>query len=224
MAFERKQDETATQISRRKFLKDSGLLLGGAGLGSIFMLNSCKDSPASESTVTQNNTITITLPNDGGSEGTTNASTIALAINNHNYTIETKNSTTLQELLRDQVGLFSPKDMCNGYGACASCSVIMNDAPVLSCMILAVECDGANITTAEQIAVMEPRLVDSYIENHCMQCGYCTPGFLVTSKVLLDRVPKPTEADIREALAGNICRCATYTQHIKAILKVAAGT
>ena len=223
MTSEREKGETTVQISRRKFLKDSGLLLGSAGLSAVFMSNACNNDQATTSMVTQTQTqtVTVTLPS-GESENAINVLTIALTINNQGYIIETKASTTLQELLRDQVGLLSPKDMCYGYGACASCSVIMNGNLTLSCMVLAVECDGADITTAEQVAVIEPKLVDAYIENHCMQCGYCTPGFLVTSKVLLDRTPKPTEADIREALAGNICRCGTYTQHIKAILEVAA--
>ena len=123
----------------------------------------------------------------------------------------------LRDVLRDQVGCLSIKDMCNGHGACGSCTVIVNGRPVLSCMTLAVECDGVTIETAEGVAAAKPQLVDAYVLNHCMQCGYCTPGFIVTAKALLDRKPGPTEEDIRESLGGNICRCGTYPQHIIAV-------
>jgi aerobic-type carbon monoxide dehydrogenase small subunit (CoxS/CutS family) len=76
------------------------------------------------------------------------------------------------------------------------------------------------IETAENIAVTHPQLIEAYIMNYCMQCGYCTPGFVVTAKALLDRISKPTEEEIRDALGGNICRCGTYTQHILAIKEV----
>jgi aerobic-type carbon monoxide dehydrogenase small subunit (CoxS/CutS family) len=84
-------------------------------------------------------------------------------------------------------------------------------------MVLAAECDGAVIETAEGIAEAKHPLVDAYVLNHCMQCGYCTPGFIVTAKALLDHNSKPGEADVRDALAGNICRCGTYPQHILAV-------
>ena len=99
----------------------------------------------------------------------------------------------------------------------------MNGRPILTCMTLAIECDGAVIETAEGIADSNPALIEAYVLNHCMQCGYCTPGFVVSAKSLLDRIPKPSEQDIRDALGGNICRCGTYPQHILAIREAAAG-
>jgi aerobic-type carbon monoxide dehydrogenase small subunit (CoxS/CutS family) len=86
-------------------------------------------------------------------------------------------------------------------------------------MALAIECDGAVIETAENLGLTDHPLVDAYIKYACMQCGYCTPGFILTAKALLDHNPKPTEDDIRDALAGNICRCGTYGQHILAVLE-----
>jgi aerobic-type carbon monoxide dehydrogenase small subunit (CoxS/CutS family) len=83
-------------------------------------------------------------------------------------------------------------------------------------------CDGAD-RYQEGIANAKHPLIEAYIANHCMQCGYCTPGFVVTAKALLDHNPNPTEADIREALGGNICRCGTYPAHIKAVLEVAGS-
>jgi aerobic-type carbon monoxide dehydrogenase small subunit (CoxS/CutS family) len=88
-------------------------------------------------------------------------------------------------------------------------------------MTLAVECDGAEIETAEGIAKTDHPLVEKYVENHCMQCGYCTPGFVVTSKALLDKNPNPTAKEVQQALAGNLCRCGTYPQHTKAVLETA---
>jgi aerobic-type carbon monoxide dehydrogenase small subunit (CoxS/CutS family) len=88
-------------------------------------------------------------------------------------------------------------------------------------MSLAIECDGGNIETAEGIADAAHPLVDAYVEYHCMQCGYCTPGFVTTSKALLDKNPHPKEGEIVEALGGNLCRCGTYPQHVKAILQAA---
>ena len=125
---------------------------------------------------------------------------------------------TLQHLLHDIVGWTGVKDMCTGYGACGSCTVIMNGRPILTCLTLAEDADGAVIRTAEGIAKTNHALVEAYDIYQCSQCGYCTPGFICTVQALLDKKPKPTEADIRDALAGNLCRCGTYPQHIKAIL------
>ena len=97
----------------------------------------------------------------------------------------------------------------------------MDGRPILSCMTLAIECDGKEVETVEGIAADNHPLIESYVKYHCMQCGYCTPGFVVTSKALLDRTPNPTDEEIREALAGNLCRCGTYPQHPKAVLEAA---
>jgi aerobic-type carbon monoxide dehydrogenase small subunit (CoxS/CutS family) len=88
-------------------------------------------------------------------------------------------------------------------------------------MTLAIECDGAVIETAEGIADTNHPLIEAYINFYAMQCGYCTPGFVVTAKALLDRNPLPTEADIRDSLGGNICKCSSYPAHIKAVLAAA---
>jgi len=110
--------------------------------------------------------------------------------------------------------------MCD-RGACGSCTVIMNGRPILSCMTLAIECNSKQIETVEGIAAVNHPLIEEYVKHHCMQCGYCTPGFVVTAKALLDRTLNPTEEEIREALGGNLCRCGTYPQHPKAILEAA---
>ena len=107
---------------------------------------------------------------------------------------------------------------------CSSAWLLVNSVPVppvLSCMLLAVECDGAVIETAEGIADAKHPLIEAYIMNWTAQCGYCTPGFVVTAKALIGHNPNPTVDEIKEALAGNLCRCGTYPVHIKAVLEAA---
>lgn len=142
-----------------------------------------------------------------------------LKINGEEFQILVRPEWTLNYLIHDVIGLTSPKMFCD-RGACGSCTVIMDGRPILSCMVLAIECDGKSIVTAEGIAAAKHPLIEAYVENHCMQCGYCTPGFLTTAKALLDRNPNPSLEEIQEALGGNLCRCGTYPQHPKAILQV----
>ncbi len=97
----------------------------------------------------------------------------------------------------------------------------MDGRPILSCMMLAIECDGKTIETVEGVESKRHPLIEAYVRNHAMQCGYCTPGFVTTAKALLDQRPDPTEKEIRDALGGNLCRCGTYPQHPKAVLEAA---
>jgi aerobic-type carbon monoxide dehydrogenase small subunit (CoxS/CutS family) len=145
---------------------------------------------------------------------------IRLTINGQEYTVYVEPEWTLNHLLHEKLGLTGTKMFCD-RGACGSCTVIMEGRPVLSCMTLAIECDGKTIETIEGIESKEHPLIEAYVRNHAMQCGYCTPGFVVTAKALLDRNPDPTEEEIRDALGGNLCRCGTYPQHPKAVLEAA---
>ena len=156
-----------------------------------------------------------------GTSAISTSRNVKLTVNGKDYRLQIEPNWTLRDVLRRELGFISVKDMCGGYGACGSCSVIMNGRAVLSCTLLAIECDGAVIETAEGIADAKHPLVESYIRNWVAQCGYCTPGFLVTAKALLDRNPNPTADEIKEALSGNICRCGTYPVHIKAIQEAA---
>jgi aerobic-type carbon monoxide dehydrogenase small subunit (CoxS/CutS family) len=148
--------------------------------------------------------------------------TIHITVNGQKYAMQVEPEWTLHFLLHDRLGLTGTKLMCD-HGACGSCTVILNGKAVLSCMTLALECDLARVETVEGIAAARHPLIEEYVRHHCMQCGYCTPGFVVTAKALLDRSPNPTEAEIREALGGNLCRCGTYPQHTKAIKAVASS-
>jgi xanthine dehydrogenase YagT iron-sulfur-binding subunit len=129
---------------------------------------------------------------------------------------------TLQRALQFKLGLTGTKHMCD-RGVCGSCTVIMDGRTVLACTTLACECEGKTVQTVEGIAA-DPAwkpLIDAYCRWDAMQCGYCTPGFLVSAKAFLDKHPDPTEDECRRALAGNICICGTYPRHASAILEAA---
>jgi aerobic-type carbon monoxide dehydrogenase small subunit (CoxS/CutS family) len=147
---------------------------------------------------------------------------ISLIVNGELYEVRVQSNWTLQYLLHNELGLTGTKEFCD-QGACGACTVILDGRAVLSCMILAIECNGKNVETIEGIARARHPLIEAYIKYNCMQCGYCTPGFIVTAKALLDRNPNPTKEEVMEALAGNLCRCGTYPQHIKAVLEAASN-
>jgi aerobic-type carbon monoxide dehydrogenase small subunit (CoxS/CutS family) len=202
-------------VSRRTFLKDAGFVVGAPAIGTI---------AASSGQASAQGRAAETQSEDGSTVSrihTEAATTIELTVNGDKYRFTVEPNWSLRQLIRDEIGLTSPKDWCGGLGACGSCTVIMNGRPVLSCLTLACECDGANIETAEGIAKSGHPIIQAYIDNNAFQCGYCTPGFVCTSKALLDRNNNPTEADARDALGGNLCRCATYQQHPPAVLQAA---
>lgn len=146
--------------------------------------------------------------------------TVILNLNGKNCEVLIEPHWTLKRTLQFRLGLTGAKHMCD-KGVCGSCTVIMDGRAVLSCQMLAVECKGKQIQTVEGIAA-DPKwkpLVDAYCRWDAMQCGYCTPGFLVSAKALLDKNPNPTEQEIKEALSGNICICGTYPRHAQAIFE-----
>jgi aerobic-type carbon monoxide dehydrogenase small subunit (CoxS/CutS family) len=146
--------------------------------------------------------------------------TITLAVNGEVHQVAVEPQWTLQYVLTEKLGLTGTKEFC-AEGACGACSVILDGRPVLSCMMLAIECHAATIETIEGIARAKHPLIEAYVKHSCMQCGFCTPGFIVTAKALLDRNPDPTLDEIKEAMVGNLCRCGTYPAHLKAITEAA---
>jgi aerobic-type carbon monoxide dehydrogenase small subunit (CoxS/CutS family) len=146
---------------------------------------------------------------------------IGLTVNGQHYNFLVQPNWTLQYLLHDQLGLVGVKEFCD-RGACGACNVILDGSVVLSCMTLAIQCDGGSVETVEGITASGHPLIEAYVKHSCMQCGFCTPGFVVAAKAFLDHNPEPTERQVMEALAGNLCRCGTYPQHIKAVLEAAA--
>lgn len=145
---------------------------------------------------------------------------ITITVNGQQYEHKVEANVTLYDLIHDRMGFTGAKMFCD-RGACGSCTVIMDGRPILSCTVLAIECDGKTIETVEGVAASGHPLIETYVKHHAMQCGYCTPGFVVTAKALLDKNPDPTEEEIREALSGNLCRCGTYPQHPKAVAEAA---
>lgn len=146
---------------------------------------------------------------------------VNLNVNGDTYTVVVKANTLLVNVLRDQLDLTGTKKGCE-LGDCGSCTVLLDGKPVNSCVVLAVEADGREITTIEGVAQSEKldRLQESFINNAAVQCGYCTPGMILSAKALLTRNPKPTEQEVREAISGNLCRCTGYVNIVKAILDV----
>ena len=129
-----------------------------------------------------------------------------------------ENRQSLLEVLRDELRLTGAKEGCNN-GNCGACTVLMNGVPVNSCLVLGVEAEGAQLVTIEGIADeahLHP-IQQCFLEDAALQCGICTPGFIVTAKALLDRNPRPTEQQIRFELANNLCRCTGYDKIVRAV-------
>lgn len=147
---------------------------------------------------------------------------ISLTINGIGEEVDVPSNMTLLQLLRDKLALNGTKNGC-AAGECGACTVMLNDEPVNGCMVLAVECEGASITTVEGLAKdgKLDAIQQALIETNGVQCGFCTPGVLISSKALLTRNPHPTEVEIRDALVGNLCRCTGYVRIIDAVKKAA---
>jgi len=206
--------ESSGSISRRDFLKDAGLAVSVPAIGSVAATAETVSGQTPAESAKETAPSTAATVTEG-------LSTIELTVNGGKYRFAVEPHWSLRQLIRDHIGFTSPKDWCGGLGACGSCTVIMNGRPVLSCLTLACECNGATIETAEGIAKAKHPIIQAYINNNAFQCGYCTPGFVCTAKALLDKNRNPTEADVRDALWGNLCRCATYQRHPPAVLEAA---
>jgi aerobic carbon-monoxide dehydrogenase small subunit len=147
---------------------------------------------------------------------------IKLTVNDKPYQVAVTPSRTLLEVIREDLGLTGTKEGC-GLGECGACTVIMDRKTVNSCLVLAAEADGKNITTIEGLASGEQLhpIQQAFVDNGGFQCGFCTPGMVLSAKVLLDDNPNPTNEDIRKGIAGNFCRCTGYAK-IFASIKSAA--
>jgi len=147
---------------------------------------------------------------------------ITVTINGEAELVDVPSHMTLLQMLREKLALTGTKNGC-AAGECGACTALLNGEPVNSCMVLAVECDGAQITTVEGLAhdgQLDP-VQDAIIKAGGVQCGFCTPGVLISARALLDRKPDPTEYDIRDALVGNLCRCTGYFRIIEGVKKAA---
>lgn len=148
---------------------------------------------------------------------------ITLKINGEYEQVDVPSQMTLLQMLRDKLAFTGTKNGCNA-GECGACTVLLNGEPVNSCMILAVECQGAEIVTVEGLAqdgVLDP-VQQAIIDHGGVQCGFCTPGVLISARALINRNPHPTPDEISEALVGNLCRCTGYLRIVDAIQDAAA--
>ncbi|HJL99189.1 MAG: (2Fe-2S)-binding protein [Acidimicrobiales bacterium] len=147
---------------------------------------------------------------------------ITTVVNGDETEFLTEDGTSLLNALRDEVGLTGVKEGC-GTGDCGACSVMIDDKVTCACLVFAPEVDGSTILTVEGLAdsgELHP-LQQCFLEGAALQCGICTPGFLISAKALLDKNPDPTETEIRYALAGNLCRCTGYDKIIRAVQEAA---
>ena len=143
---------------------------------------------------------------------------ITLKVNGNSYKMNVDTRMTLLEAIRDKIGLTGTKEGCS-VGECGTCTVLMDGKPIYSCLMLAVEADGKEILTIEGLATPEGLhpIQKAFIEHGAVQCGFCTPGMVLSAKALLDENPNPTKEEIREAISGNLCRCTGYQKIIEAI-------
>jgi len=147
---------------------------------------------------------------------------IRLTVNGKNYEVQVKPSATLLDVIREDLGLTGTKEGC-GVGECGACTVIIEGQAVNACIMLAIEANGKNITTIEGLADGEKLhpIQEAFVEVGGLQCGFCTPGMILSTKVLLDKNKTPTDQEIRKGLEGNFCRCTGYTKIVESV-KVAA--
>ena len=225
-------NEMQPGISRRKFLKDAGLIVGGATVGSLALVNACGDK--STTTVTAYKYV-CSIDNQEFSTleelrahsasahgGMTTAGMTQLIVNGKSVWREIKANWSLAYVLREKLGLTGTKRGCD-HGDCGVCTVIMDGRPALSCLVLAVEAEGKSITTVEGLVQggdLDP-LQQSFINHDALQCGFCVPGQIMTAKALLAFKSNPTVDEIKEFMAGTLCRCGAHPSMVKAVQAVA---
>jgi len=194
--------KTPKKFSRRDFLKVSG----GGAVGAAVMPSLVKTAAA--------------LADDA--EVFKGFTTIQLKVNGKARSVEVEPRTTLLSALRNKLDITGCKEVCD-RGECGACTVIMNGKTVLSCMTLALDAIGKEITTVEGLAVdgkLDP-VQQAFVDKDALMCGFCTPGFVMSVRALLNKNPNPTEADVRKAVAGNTCRCGTYGRVFEAAMAAA---
>lgn len=258
-----------TEVSRREFLKDAGLLVGGTAIGSTVLLAACSGDGATE-TVTSTKTVTSTAPGStvtttvgaGATATETTTETVSttgfvcpydgqefsslslleshldsahggetaagpeggitwLTVNGKTHALLLKNYWSLAFVLREKLGLPAVKIGCS-RGECGTCTVIMDGRPVYSCLVLAIEAAGKEILIVEGLSDgIDLSLVQQkFYDGHASQCGYCTSGFLMSAKALLDRKPNPSRSEVEEALSGHICICGEIKHYVDAVAGV----
>ncbi|MDD5605186.1 MAG: (2Fe-2S)-binding protein [Dehalococcoidales bacterium] len=257
---EKEKETQDGQISRRQFIRNAGIVVGGTAVGSAFLLTACGgDGETVTNTVTKTVNVTTTAgsgttqtvtttaagtttyvcPYDNQQfanlaelkahleaqhmEALTKTRLVTLNVNSNDYIVEVEPQWTLAFVIRDKLGLTGTKIGCD-EGACGTCTVLLESIPILSCMVLAIECESKNILTIEGLEAKDGTLhpiQKAFSEEMGFQCGFCTPGIIVTTKALLDKNPSPTTDDIKSALSGNLCSCGAYDSILKSVLSAA---
>ncbi len=149
---------------------------------------------------------------------------IQVTVNGESYEREVEGRLTLADFLREELGLTGTHLGCE-HGVCGACTILFDGEAVRACLLLAVQADGAALQTVEGLAQgdMLHTLQRAFHDHHALQCGFCTPGFLMTGIAFLNDTPQPTEAQVREAISGNICRCTGYLPIVQAVLQASQG-
>lgn len=197
-------------ISRRGFLKGAGLTAAGSALLDGVQAFSRETADATTAGVTELGPGPVS---------------VQLKINGREHSVEIEPRTTLAEALRIHLGMTGTKIICD-RGACSGCTVWFDKMPVNSCMTLAVDAIGHEVTTIEGLSAgSEPHpLQAAFVKHDAMQCGFCTPGMVMSCAALLEKNSHPTESDVRHAISGNLCRCGTYPRIFAATLEAAGNT
>jgi len=223
-------------ITRRQFLRDAGIVVGGTAVGSAFFLSACGKEVEVTKTATQAGTVIkyicpICNHNFDSLDNLKNhynveheeaepvaKNAIMLIVNKEEHLLQVEPQWTLADILRNKLDLTGTKIACDA-GACGACTVCVNGEPMLSCMMLAIECDGKTIETIEGLKQNETlnKLQKAFIKHDAMQCGYCTAGMLMSAQSLLNETPLPSQNEIKNALSGNLCRCGAYKKIIAAV-------
>ncbi len=228
---EGEKERKSRGISRREFLKDAGVIVGGAAIGSTVLLAACKGAETTKTVTTTlpgtTQTVTSTLPGQTVTTTTTVAGpgaapegVVTLKVNSKNYLLKVKPEWTLAFVLREKLGLPGLKIGCN-RGECGTCTIIVDGRSVLACTTLAVEAEGHDILTIEGLPNgpdMHP-VQKLFLENETFQCGFCTPGQIMSAVALLSKTPNPTLQQVREGMSGNLCMCGDYTRIVETVLK-----
>ena len=238
-------------ISRREFLKDAGMVVGGVTVGSLAFANACSKSGTATATATATDTKTITSPPVTTSITITNtagvytdpvdgqtftsldlmkahfntlhpngdAAIVYFTVNGTVQAFQVKPYWSLARVLREGLGLFALKEGCN-YGECGACTVNVNGIAIFSCMMLACEMEGATVLTVEGLSpsgTLSP-VQQKFYDTEAFGCGICTPGFVMATNALYKATPKPTLAQVQQALSGHICMCANLTRTVNALV------
>ncbi len=202
----REMEREGIDLTRRDFLEGTGAALVVVGVPTLGSLEVEEEGASTQ--------VLAAVPRTA----------IRVTVNGTEHRMEVEDRWTLNEFLRDHVGLTGSKIGCN-RGECGACTVLVDGQPVYSCSTLAVWADGRDIVTVEglerdgDVSVLQR----AFMDHNAPQCGFCTPGQLMTATALLDRIPQPTTEEVREAMVGNLCRCSNYNAIVEAVL-AAAGT